>query len=227
MCQKLKQSLLAKNLLTPASYNLALIASKDLTELTKLLDSALEEFRKEHRTSYDPILRMFRLQTLTKLANIKQEQIRKTQNPQEIPQKLSVCLTHFLKSAAKIYLGKEIEIRFEEEPTGHAAHTQKGTNILWINRNSQLMQRYLSAYATVAKSGTSGLEKELVPIAAEWLELLAHEATHMNDDSDCYNLHDAQFYAQTALLIERMFTKPGSGRLNGYELFLEALAKKP
>lgn len=223
LCLKLKTSLTEKGILTETSYNMPLIASKELAELTGLLDSCLLNLSKELGNSYNPLLRMFRQQTLLKLTNIKKEQARKDQNPKDIPPELSVSLVRFLTTAAKTYFGKQIEIRFEEDPTGHAAHTQKGTNILWINRNSQIVQRFLSAFSAVSKRGPAGLETELVPLAADWLELLAHEATHMDDASDCQNLHDAQFYSQTARLIERMFIKPGSGKPNGYELFLETM----
>lgn len=222
LCLKIKTSLMAKSILTANDYNIAFIASKDLSELIGLLDGSLKQLSDELGRSYDPLLSMFRQQTLGKLTNIKKEQ----SCGFAIPAELLASLSHFMKSASKTYLNKEIEVRFDIDPSGHPAHTQKGTNILWINRNSQLMKRLVSAYDTIAASGTGGLKSELVPLAADWLELLAHEATHMEDNSDCCNLHDAQFYHQTACLIESMFTKPDSGIPNGYELFVGSLNPK-
>ena len=150
----------------------------------------------------DPLVAYFKQQLVLALNTCKTQQTHLETNP------CAPCpeLEQFLMRMAKQAFNKEITVQFYTAADQRNAYVLPPLNCIWINLagNVAPFQRLVKDFRALVPRQV--WMKQHAPILVDWLETLAHELTHLEENIACDGeTHVPAFYKKVAANLEPFF----------------------
>lgn len=192
-------------LLIDGEYNFNYIKEHSIEELDLQLQQKIYHVYAPYNQSIHPILKKFYASILSRIEAIK-EQMTIDTVPIEKSSNFFI-LSHFIKEVAQHFLNKEIDVELYSQIDGCQAYTFPQSKTLYLNIANNNSIQFLKLYESYLKQELESLNEAQIQMIVEFLQTLAHELTHMDENEKCEGTHDTSFRNKLAEYLNSLYIR--------------------